>query len=97
MKVKLIPGREMINIISAYGPQVGEKEANKEELTKDLECMIDSIPVGEKVMIGADLNAYLGEGGEGYRRIHGGEGYGKQDCRRAESPRKPGGSRHGSC
>ncbi|GFR73677.1 retrovirus-related Pol polyprotein LINE-1 [Elysia marginata] len=69
----------MINIISVYAPQVGEKEVNKEELTKDLECMIYSIPVGEKVIIGADLNAHLGEGGEGYRRIQGREGYGKRN------------------
>ncbi|GFS27372.1 endonuclease-reverse transcriptase HmRTE-e01 [Elysia marginata] len=80
MKVKLNSVGQMINIISAYAPQVGEKEVNKEELTKDLECMIDSIPVGEKVIIGADLNAHLGEGGEGYRRIHGGEGYGKRNA-----------------
>ena len=70
----------MINIISAYAPQVGEKEVNKEEFTKDLECMINNIPEGEKVIIGADLNAHLGEGGEGYRRIHGGEGYGKRNA-----------------
>ncbi|GFS20484.1 retrovirus-related Pol polyprotein from type-1 retrotransposable element R2 [Elysia marginata] len=46
----------MINIISAYAPQVGEKEVNKEELTKDLVCMIDSIPVGEK---GSGLSPFL--------------------------------------
>ena len=67
----------MINIISAYAPQVGEKEVNKEGFAKDLESMINNIPEGEKVIIGADLNAHLGEGGEGYRRIHGGKGYGK--------------------
>ncbi|GFS06054.1 retrovirus-related Pol polyprotein LINE-1 [Elysia marginata] len=76
MKVKMISGGGMINIISAYAPQVGEKE----ELTKDLECMIDTMPVGEKVIIGADLNAHLGEGGEGYRRIHSREGYGKRNA-----------------
>ena len=70
----------MINIISAYAPQVGEKEVNKEGFTKDLKCMINNIPEGEKVIIGADLNAHLGEGGEGYRRIHGGEGYGKRNA-----------------
>ena len=81
MKVKLISGGGgMINIISAYAPQVGEKEVNKEGFTKDLKCMIKNIPEGEKVIIGADLNAHLGEDEEGYRRIHGGEGYGKKEC-----------------
>ena len=70
----------MINIISAYAPPVGEKEVNKEGFTKDLECMINNITEGEKVIIGADLNAHLGEGGEGYRRIHGGEDYGKRNA-----------------
>ena len=41
---------------------------------------VNNIPEGEKVIIGADLNAHLGEGGEGYRRIHGGEGYGKRNA-----------------
>ena len=40
--------------------------------------MINNIPHGEKVIIGADLNAHLGEGVEAYRRIHGGEGCGKR-------------------
>ena len=84
MKVKLISGGGggggMINSISAYAPQVGEKEVNKEGFTKDLECMINNIPEGEKVIIGADLNAHLGEGGEDYKRIHGGEGYGKRNA-----------------
>ena len=42
--------------------------------------MINNIPEGEKVIVGADLNAHLGEGGEGYRRIQGGEGYGKRNA-----------------
>ena len=47
--------------------------------------MINNIPEGEKVIIGADLNAHLGEGGEGYRRIHGGEGYGKRNAEGQQS------------
>ena len=38
--------------------------------------MIENIPSAEKTFIGADLNAHLGEKGEGYKRVHGGEGYG---------------------
>ena len=68
------------NIISAYAPQVVEKEVNKEGFAKDLECMINNIPEGKKFIIGADLNAHSGEVGEGYRRIHGGKGYGKRNA-----------------
>ena len=61
MGIKVKGGQEMIMIISAYGPQVGCAEEEKEAFLDDLENM-----VGEVLVIGGDLNGHVGKDCDGY-------------------------------
>ena len=47
--------------MSAYAPQVGCDE-EKEAFWADLEEVMGKIPRDERLVIGADLNAHVGEG-----------------------------------
>jgi hypothetical protein len=50
----------VLNVISAYAPQVGLNENSKREFWEGLEDMVSSVPVGEKLFIGGDLNGHVG-------------------------------------
>ncbi|AQK53162.1 Retrovirus-related Pol polyprotein LINE-1 [Zea mays] len=58
--VKLVIGDLVLNVISAYAPQVGLNENSKREFWEGLEDMVSSVPVGEKLFIGGDLNGHVG-------------------------------------
>ena len=49
--VKLVVGDLVLNIISAYAPQVGHNENTKREFWEGLEDMVRSVPIGEKLFI----------------------------------------------
>ncbi|VAH32978.1 unnamed protein product [Triticum turgidum subsp. durum] len=44
---------------SAYVPQVGHNENTKREFWEGLEDMVRSVPIGEKLFIGGDLNGHI--------------------------------------
>jgi hypothetical protein len=50
--IKLVIGHLVLNVISAYAPQVGLNENSKREFWEGLKDMISSVPVGEKLFIG---------------------------------------------
>nr|XP_040258907.1 craniofacial development protein 2-like [Aegilops tauschii subsp. strangulata] len=54
--VKLVVGDLVLNVISAYAPQVGHNENTKREFWEGLEDVVRSVPIGEKLFIGGDLN-----------------------------------------
>ncbi|KAJ7976905.1 Retrovirus-related Pol polyprotein LINE-1 [Quillaja saponaria] len=74
--VKLMIDEETFNIISAYAPQIGLEESTKKAFWEDLEEIVQGVPLGEKLFIGADLNGHVGSTNEGFERVHGGYGYG---------------------
>ncbi|KAJ7979012.1 Retrovirus-related Pol polyprotein LINE-1 [Quillaja saponaria] len=74
--VKLMIDEETFNIISAYAPQIGLDESTKKAFWEDLEEIVQGVPLGEKLFIGADLNGHVGSTNEGFERVHGGYGYG---------------------
>ena len=51
----------LINIVSAYAPQVGCDEEEKAAFWADLEEVVERIPGDERLVIGADLNAHVGK------------------------------------
>lgn len=79
MSIKLIVGREIWNIVSAYAPQTGCTAAEKETFWIELENLLKRIPKDEKVFIGADLNGHVGTQNRGDKRWHGGRGYGARN------------------
>uniref|UniRef100_A0A8I6XAQ5 Endonuclease/exonuclease/phosphatase domain-containing protein n=1 Tax=Hordeum vulgare subsp. vulgare TaxID=112509 RepID=A0A8I6XAQ5_HORVV len=74
--VKLVVGDLVLNVISAYAPQVGHDESTKREFWEGLEDLVRRVPIGEKLFIGGDLNGHVGTYNTGFERVHGGFGYG---------------------
>ncbi|PWZ11227.1 Craniofacial development protein 2 [Zea mays] len=77
--VKLVIGDLVLNVISAYAPQVGLNENSKREFWEGLEDMVSSVPVGEKLFIGGDLNGHVGTTSTSFEGVHGGFGFGTRN------------------
>jgi hypothetical protein len=71
-----------LNIISAYGPQVGLSESEKMKFWEDLDVMVRAVPTNEKLFIGGDLNGHVGSTNAGYELAHGGFEYGSRNQER---------------
>ncbi|KAL6495684.1 hypothetical protein OROGR_030247 [Orobanche gracilis] len=79
MSIKLVIGDEFLTIISAYAPQVGLDASIKQEFWEDLEEVVERIPMGEKLIIGGDLNGHVGVSRDGFESVHGGFGFGDKN------------------
>ena len=79
MCLKLEKDGTMLNIISAYAPQVGCTSEVKEAFWQDLEETVEKVPREERVVIGADLNGHVGEGNNGDEDIMGRHGLGRRN------------------
>jgi exonuclease III len=77
--IKLIFGDLVLNVISAYAPQVGLSDDVKRRFWEDLEDMVRGVPSSEKLFIAGDLNGHVGTVRVGFERVHEGFGYGEQN------------------
>ncbi|KAK3526868.1 hypothetical protein QTP86_000728 [Hemibagrus guttatus] len=71
MGLKLEIEGMMLNFVSGYAPQVGCELEEKERFWSELDEVMESIPTGERVVIGADFNGYVGEGKRGDEEVMG--------------------------
>ena len=71
MSVKLEMEGVIMNVVSAYAPQVGCEMDEKEEFWSELDEVVERVPGGERLMIGADLNGHVGEGNGGDEEVMG--------------------------
>ncbi|KAK3534085.1 hypothetical protein QTP86_001163 [Hemibagrus guttatus] len=71
MSVKLEIEGVMLNVVSGYAPQVGCELEEKERFWSELDEVMESIPTGERVVIGADFNGHVGEGNTGDEEVMG--------------------------
>ena len=69
----------MLNVISAYAPQVGCICEEKETFWLDLDETVEKIPRNERIVVGADLNGHVGEGNNGDEECIGRHGLGKRN------------------
>lgn len=77
--MKLVtPGRNY-NVISAYAPQQGCRQEEKDEFWNQLEDAVSEVPVTEELMLAGDLNRHIGKEKSGYQRWHGGESTGRRN------------------
>ncbi|KAK3564490.1 hypothetical protein QTP86_022780 [Hemibagrus guttatus] len=71
MSLKLEIEGVMLNVISGYAPQVGCELEEKEKFWSELDEVMESIPTGERVVIGADFNGHVSEGNRGDEEVMG--------------------------
>ncbi|KAK3507717.1 hypothetical protein QTP70_034820 [Hemibagrus guttatus] len=71
MSLKLEIEGVMLNVVSGYAPQVGCELVEKERFWSELDEVMESIPTGERVVIGADFNGHFGEGDRGDEEVMG--------------------------
>ncbi|KAK3559388.1 hypothetical protein QTP86_012827 [Hemibagrus guttatus] len=71
MSLKLGIEGVMLNVVSGYAPQVGCELEEKERFWSELDEVMESIPTGERVVIGADFNGHVGEGNTGDEEVMG--------------------------
>ncbi|KAK3512376.1 hypothetical protein QTP70_007443 [Hemibagrus guttatus] len=71
MSLKLEIEGVMLNVVSGYAPQIGCELEEKERFWSELDEVMESIPTGERVVIGADFNGHIGEGNTGDEEVMG--------------------------
>ena len=71
MVMKLGVKGSILNIVSAYAPQVNNSMEEKNAFWEDLDGLIESIFKEERIVLGADLNGHVGEGNIGDEEIMG--------------------------
>ena len=62
MAMKLVLKGFILNIVSAYAPQVNNSMEEKIDFWEDLDGLIESISKEERIVLDADLNEHMGEG-----------------------------------
>ncbi|XP_046994112.1 craniofacial development protein 2-like [Schistocerca americana] len=79
MYVKMMFGGEMVTVLTAYAPQAGCLEDEKEKFWRDLDGVMVGIPENERLIVGGDLNGHVGGRKGGEERWNGGWGYGERN------------------
>jgi hypothetical protein len=77
--VKLLVEDLIFNVISAYAPQIGLNESVKMQFLEELDALVNSVPISEKLFIGGDLNRHICSTRVGFDGVHGGFGYGSRN------------------
>ena len=70
----------MLNVISAYAPQTGCDEEEKDKFWEEMDNAMVCIPNEERMFIGADLNGHVGEGNADCKDIMGVHGFGTRNA-----------------
>ena len=69
MAMKLEVKGSILNIVSTYAPKANNSMEEKNDFWQDLDGLIESVSKQEKIVLGADLNKYVGEGNIGEEEI----------------------------
>ena len=69
--MKLEVNGSILNLVSAYAPQVNNSMEEKNNFWEDLDGLIESMSTEERIVLGADLNGHVGEGNIGNEEIMG--------------------------
>jgi hypothetical protein len=77
--VKLLVGDLIFNIISAYAPQICLNESIKRQFWEQLDALISSVLISEKLFILTDLNGYVGSTIVGFDEVYESFGYGSRN------------------
>ena len=70
MYVKLVIGKQIVNIVSAYAPQVGLSAEEKDDFWDSFIIVLSGIPKRESIFIGGDMNGHVGRDADGYGGVY---------------------------
>ena len=82
--VRLAYGNSVLNVISAYAPQVGCPQEEKSQFYEHLEQIMRNIKPGEEIIIGANLNGHVGRDKSGFEQENGGHSFGDRNEERED-------------
>ena len=68
MAMKLQVNGSILNIVSAYAPQVKNSMEEKNDFWEDLVGLTGNVTKEERIVLGAELNGHVGEGNIGLRK-----------------------------
>jgi len=74
--LKVLLGKAVLNVVSAYAPQASRTNEEKEELWVLLARTVFELSDCEKLVVCVDLNAHVGEDADRFGMVHGGTGNG---------------------
>ena len=57
--MKLVIGKQIVNIVSAYAPQVGLSAEEKDDFWDSFIIVLSGIPKQESIFIGRDMNGHV--------------------------------------
>ena len=80
MYVKLVIGKQIVNIVSAYAPQVGLSAVEKDDFWDSFIIVLSGIPKQASMLIGRDMNGHVGRDADGSSVVHGGMGFGTRNA-----------------
>ena len=81
MAMVLVFEEEIIQVMSAYSPQVGRSKCEKDQLYNDMASEWDLQNPIEVVLGMGDFNRHVGRQIDGFEGVHGGNGIGKKMLR----------------
>jgi hypothetical protein len=69
----------VFNVICAYVPEIGLNESVKMQFWEELDALVRSVAISEKLFIGGDLNEHVGSTRVGFGGVHEGFRYGNRN------------------
>lgn len=79
MLLRVIVGKSVLNLVSAYAPQVGLSMEEKEEFYISLGKVLSSVEARERLIVCGDMNGHVGTVTDGFDDVHGGYGFGSRN------------------
>jgi hypothetical protein len=68
--VKLLVGDLIFNVISAYASQIGLNDSVKMQFWEELDALVSSVPISEKLFRGRDSNGHVSSTRVGFDGVH---------------------------
>ncbi|GJY61348.1 retrovirus-related pol polyprotein LINE-1 [Tanacetum coccineum] len=75
MTISVVIEGDTISVISAYAPHVGLSDVEKKSFWDALDELVRECPPDERLIIGGDLNGYIGSVTDEYAGVHKGYGF----------------------